>query len=156
MQFPDLLARFSDFVERAQYDAFAQLFTVDGIYDDVFYGRFVGRGAIGNMLREHFHGNARSFRWDLHDPVFDGRIGYAHYTFSYESTMRHSAGQRAVFTGAAKFELDDGLIAHYTEWAYGLAGLAQLDTPASVIERQARREAERILTTDRGAQHRDS
>ncbi|MCH9675317.1 MAG: nuclear transport factor 2 family protein [Gammaproteobacteria bacterium] len=153
MSFQDLLDRFTRAVMDADIASFEALFTEDGIYDDVFYGRFVGRAAIGQMLKEHFHGNACRFLWDMHDPVLSANVGYAHYTFSYTSSMPHSDGVRAVFTGSAMFELREGLIAHYREWAYGLAGLSQLGTPEHIIARQADREATRILSEEAGRRH---
>ena len=142
--FTGLLGRFTAAVRSGDADAFAALFTEDGAYDDVFYGEFRGRERLAEMLRDHFHGHARDFRWEMHDPVCDGRVGYAGYTFSYTSKMKHSAGRRVVFTGCARFMLRGGLIESYCEWAFGTAGLAQLGAPASVIARQSEREAARI------------
>lgn len=142
--FTGLLGRFTDAVRSGDADAFAALFTEDGVYDDVFYGEFRGRARLAEMLRDHFHAHARDFRWEMHDPVCDGRVGYAAYTFSYTSTMKHGAGRRVVFTGCGRFALRDGLIESYREWAFGTAGLAQLGAPAAVIARQSEREAARI------------
>lgn len=142
--FTGLLGRFTAAVRSGDADAFAALFTEDGVYDDVFYGEFRGRERLSEMLRDHFHGHARDFRWEMHDPVCDGPVGYAGYTFSYTSKMKHSAGRRVVFTGCARFNLRGGLIESYREWAFGTAGLAQLGAPASVIARQSEREAARI------------
>lgn len=153
-QFEEILQRFTSAVEAGDVEAFTALFTADGTYDDVFYGVFRGREALGRMLAEHFHGNAKDFRWQMHEPVCDGRIGYAHYTFSYTSTMAHSAGRRVVFTGCSQFELDGGRIAAYREWAFGIAGLAQLGTPPAVIARQAERETERMRAGADRAAHR--
>jgi len=152
-QFRDLLDRFTIAVETKDIDGFSTLFAADGEYDDVFYGVFVGREAIARMMREHFHGNAKDFRWQMHDAVFSDGIGYAHYTFSYTSTMAHSVGQRVVFTGCAQFKLQDGKIHSYREWAYGLAGLSQLGAPAELLARQAGRESERILDAADPAVH---
>ena len=113
--FTDLLDRFTAAVESGDGDAFAALFCEDGVYDDVFYGEFRGRERLAEMLREHFHGHARDFRWEMHDPVCDGRVGYASYTFSYTSTMRRSEGRRVVFTGCSRFLLREGLVESYRE-----------------------------------------
>ena len=153
MSFDALLARFTCAVVERDIAGFSALFAVNGIYDDVFYGRFCGRESIGQMLDTHFHGNAKDFFWEMHDPVCVGDVGYTHYTFSYTSTMHRSQGQRAVFTGAANFVLSEGLIAHYREWAYGLAGLTQLGVPAEIVHRQATREAMRILDSESGRRH---
>ena len=145
MQFRTLLDRFTAAVEANDTEAFCGLFAPDGTYDDVFYGVFRGHDELVRMLREHFHGNAEDFRWQMHEPVCDGHIGYANYTFSYTSTMKHSAGRRVLFTGCSQFRLDgSGKIAAYREWAFATAGLAQLEAPPEVLVRQARRESERV------------
>lgn len=155
--FTGLLGRFTAAVESGDDTAFAALFTEDGVYDDVFYGEFRGRARLAEMLREHFHGHARDFRWEMHDPVCGpgGRIGYANYTFSYTSKMPRSEGRRVVFTGCARFTVDDGgLIESYREWAYGTAGLSQLGVPPEAIGRQCEREAARIRAAADPARHR--
>ena len=151
--FAGLLDRFAAAVESGDSDAFAALFCEDGSYDDVFYGVFEGRARLAEMLREHFHAHARDFRWEMRDPVCDGRVGYANYTFSYTSTMPRSTGRRVVFTGCSRFVLRDGLIESYCEWAFATAGLAQLGAPPDVLARQAQREAARIHAAADRARH---
>lgn len=152
--FTDLLDRFTAAVESGDADAFAALFSEDGVYDDVFYGEFRGRARLAEMLRDHFHGHARDFRWEMRDPVCDGRVGYAGYTFSYTSTMKRSEGRRVVFTGCSQFLLRDGRIESYREWAFGTAGLAQLGAPPEALARQSEREAARIRASADRAMHR--
>ena len=152
--FTDLLDRFTAAVESGDDDAFVALFCEDGVYDDVFYGEFRGREGLAEMLREHFHGNARDFRWEMRDPVCDGRVGYASYTFSYTSTMKRSEGRRVVFTGCSQLRLREGLIESYREWAFGTAGLAQLGAPPQVLARQSEREAARIRARADRRRHR--
>ena len=142
--FTGLLDRFTAAVESGDIAAFTSLFHADGAYDDIFYGVFRGHEGLAEMLRDHFHGHARDFSWEMHDPVCDGRVGYAGYTFSYTSTMKRSEGRRVVFTGCSQFLLRDGLIESYREWAFGTAGLAQLGAPPPVLARQSEREAARI------------
>ena len=153
-EFAGLLARFTAAVESGDTAAFVALFCEDGVYEDIFYGAFRGPERLAEMLREHFHGHARDFRWEMREPVCDGRVGYANYIFSYSSTMPRSAGRRVVFTGCSRFVLRDGLIESYTEWAYGTAGLAQLGAPPSVLVRQAERESARIRSAADGSRHR--
>ena len=142
--FTGLLDRFTGAVESGDTAAFTSLFHADGTYDDIFYGVFRGHERLAEMLRDHFHGHARDFSWEMRDPVCDGRVGYASYTFSYTSTMKRSEGRRVVFTGCSQFLLRDGLIESYREWAFGTAGLAQLGAPPPVLARQSEREAARI------------
>lgn len=117
MDIPALLRAFCDAVERSDGTAFAALFTEDGVYHDVFYGTFTGRPAIAAMIDDWFYRTATDFRWDMHDPVSDGRMLYARYTFSYRSTLPEANAARAMFEGVAIMTLHDGRIASYREVA---------------------------------------
>ena len=88
----------------------AACFTEDGVYHDVFYGSFEGRGRIAEMINDYFHRDACNFRWDMHDPVSDGETGYCRYVFSYESKLGEAKGTRTMFEGVAIATLQDGLI----------------------------------------------
>lgn len=143
MSFTELLARFTSAVERGDGEGLADLFLPDGVYVDGFYGPSTGSPAIAAMLREHFHGVARDFRWQMLNPVCDGRIGYARWIFSYTSTMEASAGQRCVFEGMSRFELEGDLIRRYTEsFDRGLA-LVQLGFAPDRLAKVLRRAADR-------------
>src|SRR5208282_1166436 len=61
--------------------------------------------------------SATDMRWDMHDPVCDGRILYARYTSSYMSLLPEARGKRAMFEGVAIMRLRDGRIADYREVA---------------------------------------
>ena len=110
-----LLRAFCDAVEQRNGRAFAELFTEDGVYHDVFYGAFEGRVKIAAMIDDWFYRTATDFRWDMHHPVTDGTTLYARYTFSYKSTLPEANGARAMFEGVAIMTLRDGKIASYHE-----------------------------------------
>src|SRR3954467_10526932 len=110
-----LLRAFCDAVEQHNGKAFAGLFTEDGTYHDVFYGAFKGRAKIADMIDDWFYRTAKDFRWDMHEPVSDGRMLYARYTFSYVSTLPEARGKRVGFEVVAIMRLVDGLIAEYRE-----------------------------------------
>ena len=112
-----MLRAFCDAVEQRNGRAFAELFTEDGVYHDVFYGAFEGRTKIAAMVDDWFYRTATDFRWDMHDPVTDGTTLYARYTFSYKSTLPEATGARAMFEGVAIMTLKDGKIACYHEVA---------------------------------------
>jgi ketosteroid isomerase-like protein len=112
-----MLRTFCDAVEQHDGAAFAALFTEDGVYHDLFYGAFAGRAKIAGMIDDWFYRTAEDFRWDMHDPVSDGKTLYARYTFSYRSTSPEAQGARAMFEGVAIMTLRDGLIAVYHEVA---------------------------------------
>src|SRR5215471_2448039 len=112
-----MLRSFCNAVERRNGAAFASLFTEDGVYHDVFYGAFEGRAKIADMIDDHFYRTATDFRWDMHDPVSDGKTLYARYTFSYRSILPEAKGARVMFEGVAIMTLRDGLITEYREVA---------------------------------------
>ena len=112
-----MLRAFCDAVEQHNGAAFADLFTEDGVYHDVFYGAFAGRARIAEMIDDWFYRNATDFRWDMHSPVSDGQTLYARYTFSYRSTLPEAKGARAMFEGVAIMRLRDGKILEYHEVA---------------------------------------
>ena len=112
-----MLRQFCDAVERKDGAGLAALFTEDGVYHDVFYGAFKGRAKVAELIHDWFYKTADTFRWDMHDPVFDGRTLYARYTFSYRSTLPEANGARAMFEGVAIMTLKDGKIAAYHEVA---------------------------------------
>ena len=117
MNTEQLLRAFCDAVEQHNGKAFAELFTEDGVYHDVFYGAFKGRPDIAKMIDEVFYRTATDFRWDMHSPVTDGKTLYAHYTFSYRSTLPEAKGARVMFEGVAMMKLRDGTILEYHEVA---------------------------------------
>jgi ketosteroid isomerase-like protein len=112
-----MLRAFCDAVEQRNGKAFAELFTEDGVYQDVFYGAFQGRAKIAELIDDWFYRTASDFRWDMHEPVSDGTTLYARYTFSYRSILPEAAGVRAMFEGVAIMTLQDGKIARYHEVA---------------------------------------
>jgi len=112
-----MLRAFCDAVEQRNGKAFADLFTEDGVYHDVFYGAFAGREKIAGLIDDWFYRAATDFRWDMHAPVSDGETLYARYTFSYRSTLPEAKGARVMFEGVSIMKLRDGLIAQYHEVA---------------------------------------
>jgi ketosteroid isomerase-like protein len=112
-----LLEKFCSAVERRDGKGFAELFTEDGVYHDVFYGAFKGRAKIAEMIDDWFHRTARDFRWEMFRPVSDGKTLYAYYTFSYVSTLPEANGKRVGFEGVSMMSLRDGRIADYREVA---------------------------------------
>lgn len=147
MSFCALLDSFTDAVAAGDGPEFAQLFTPDGAYVDGFYGPFQGREAIAHMLEHHFHGAAKDFHWRMYDPVDNakGTLGYARYLFTYTSTLPESKDKRVVFEGMSRFEMRDGLIAHYSEiFDKGIA-LTQLGFPEARIAKSLTRWTDSFL-----------
>jgi hypothetical protein len=63
----------------------------------------------------HFADGGCDFRWEFHDPVRTGSIGYASYRFSYTSTHPDAKGGRVVFDGIGRFDLAGDKIRRYSE-----------------------------------------
>jgi ketosteroid isomerase-like protein len=153
MDATELLTRFCQAVEAGDGAAFAALFTEDGVYHDVFYGTFAGRERIAAMLTDWFHRDARDFRWDMHDPVSDGRTLYARYVFSFTSKLAGAEGRRAMFEGVSIMTLRDGLIAAYREVADTTPGLIDLGFPPERIVRIAARAGAALKARPDSARH---
>jgi limonene-1,2-epoxide hydrolase len=136
-----MLRAFCDAVEQRNGAAFAELFTEDGVYHDVFYGTFTGRAKIAGMIDDSFYRTATDFRWDMHDPVSDGETLYARYTFSYRSLLPEAKGARAMFEGVAIMKLRGGRITEYHEVANTATGFADMnfaaERMAKIFARQA-------------------
>jgi ketosteroid isomerase-like protein len=130
-----MLRAFCDAVEKHDGAAFAALFTEDGVYHDVFYGAFAGRARIAEMIDDWFYRTADDFRWDMHDPVSEGRTLYARYTFSYRSKLPEAKGARVMFEGVAIMTLRDGLIAEYHEVANTATGFVDMNFAPERIAR---------------------
>jgi ketosteroid isomerase-like protein len=122
-----MLRAFCEAVEQHNGTAFGALFTEDGVYYDVFYGAFAGRAKIAEMIDDWFYRTAEDFRWDMHDPVSDGRTVYARYTFSYRSKLPEANNARVMFEGVAIMTLRDGLIAEYHEVANTATGFVDMN-----------------------------
>ena len=135
-------------------ERFAGLFTEDGVYHDVFYGAFKGRPAIRDMLENHFHRDAENFRWDMHDPVQHGNIGYARYVFSYDSKLAGAEGKRGLFEGVSVVRLSNGVIADYREVANVGPGLARLGFAPERLAKLMQRQARDLAARDEAAAHR--
>ncbi len=140
MDVSGMLSAFCGAVEQRNGTAFAELFTEDGVYHDVFYGPFEGRTQIADMIDEHFYRTAADFRWDMHEPVSDGTTLYARYTFSYRSTLPEAKGARAMFEGVAIMKLRDGRIAEYREVANTAPAFVDMNFAPERIARIAGRQ----------------
>src|SRR6201986_2966692 len=143
METTEMLHAFCDAVERHNGAAFAALFTENGVYHDVFYGAFEGRDKIAAMIDDWFYRTATDFRWDMHEPVSDGRTLYARYTFSYRSTLPEAKRGRAMFEGVAIMQLRDGRIESYREVANVATGFVDMNfAPERIAKIAARQGAE--------------
>ena len=132
--FTTLLHTFSVCAQDNDGARLAGLFTPDGTYDGYFFGPHSGRPAIAAMLAR-FHEGGAQYRWEFHEPLSDGRIGYARYRFSYLSKVAESAGTPVMFEGMCRLRLRDGLIEHYAEVFDRGVAFVQLGFPAGKVAR---------------------
>jgi ketosteroid isomerase-like protein len=148
-----MLDEFCDAVEKREGWRFANLFCPDGVYHDVFYGAFIGRQTIAEMVDEWFYKTASDFRWDMRDPVSDGRTLYAHYAISYKSLLPEANGARALFEGVAIMRLRDGLIADYREVAATGTGFIDMNFAPERIAKIFSRQAAALKARPEMARH---
>jgi ketosteroid isomerase-like protein len=155
MDAASLLKTFCTAVERRDGKGFAELFTEDGVYHDVFFGAFKGRARIAEMIDDWFYRTARDFRWEMFRPVTDGTMLYAYYTFSYISTLPEAKGRRVGFDGVSILRLEDGKIAEYREVANSSIGLLDIGFAPERVARILAREAAHIKARPEWARHID-
>ena len=148
-----LLHAFAEAVQNRDGEAFSQLFTDDAVYHDVFYGAFSGRAKIAELVNDWFYRTATDFRWHLHDPVSDGKILYARYTFSYKSLLPEAGGKRVMFEGVAIYTLRDGLIADYREVANTGPALLDLGFAPERVAKILSREGAALKARDEAKPH---
>lgn len=153
MQIRELLDAFTAAVETRDGRALAALFTEDGAYHDVFYGRFVGREQIAALIDDWFYRDAAEFRWDMLDPVSDGDLLYARYVFSYRSSLPDAEPGRVVFEGVAMLTLRDGAIAEYREIALTAPVLPRLGFAPERIAKILRRQDAALRARPEAAPH---
>jgi ketosteroid isomerase-like protein len=151
-----LLSAFCRAVEAGDGPGFAGLFAEDGVYHDLNYGTFTGRGQISDMLTGRFHRDARDFRWDMLDPVSDGTTLYARYVFSFTSRRAGAEGRRAIFEGVSIMTLRDGLIATYREISNLGPGLLDLGVPPERVQQLLARQGAALKRRPEAARHRST
>ena len=125
-EFAQLLDAFTRSAESGDGARFARHFTEDAVYHDYIYGAHRGRADIARMLADLFHRDAADYRWEMFDPVCDGKQGYAWSLSSFTSKIPEFEGRRVVIDGISRFVLRDGLIAEYRESVNGGVAMAQL------------------------------
>ena len=151
--FAALVEAFASAAASGDGKRFAALFAEDGVYHDVFYGTFKGREALADMLENRFHRDAGNFRWDMHDPVRNGDLGYARYVFSYDSKLKGAEGRRGMFEGVSIMTLDGDLIRSYREVANVGPGLVSLGFAPERVEKILSREAHELAERPEAAGH---
>ena len=122
-----MLRAFCDAVEQRNGAAFAELFTEDGVYHDVFYGAFTGRAKIAGMIDDWFYRTATDFRWDMHDAGQRRRDALRALHVQLSLMLPEAKGARAMFEGVAIMKLRDGKIAEYHEVANTATGFVDMN-----------------------------
>ena len=148
-----LLRAFCDAVERRDGAGLSTLFSEDGVYYDAFYGAFAGRARIAELIDDWFYRTARNCRWDMLEPLTDGRTLYARYAFSYVSTLPEAQGRRVGFEGVSIMKLRDGLITEYREVANVGPALVALGFVPERVCKILAREGERLRDAPELARH---
>jgi ketosteroid isomerase-like protein len=125
-EFAQLLNDFTRSAESGDGARFASHFTEDAVYYDYIYGPHQGRADIAHMMQDLFHRDAADYRWEMFDPVFDGKMGYAWSLSSFTSKIPQFQGKPVVIDGMSRFVVRGGLIAEYRESVNGGVAMAQL------------------------------
>ena len=149
----ELVNAFTKAAETRNGKAMAALFAEDGIYHDVFYGYFAGRDRIAELVDDWLYRHARDLRWDMLNPISDGKILYTNYVFSYVSTMPEANGKRVMFDGVGIMQLRDGLIAHYREVANTGPALFDLGFAPARVAKILSRQGDVLRARPEAARH---
>jgi steroid delta-isomerase-like uncharacterized protein len=121
---------------RRDVDGLLALFTDAASYDDLFFGPHTGRDELRAMFDRMFH-EGREYAWSMSAAVEDGRRAAAEWTFSYtvSDAIPRSEGRKVRFGGMSLFELENGKIRAYREYANVGVALLQLGfTPQALAK----------------------
>jgi steroid delta-isomerase-like uncharacterized protein len=132
----NLVERFAEAFNRLDVDGLLACFTADATYRDLFYGPHAGQAALRGMFERMFR-EGRDYRWNMDAIVTDDRRAAAEWTFGYTATagVPRSEGRRVRFSGMSIFEVADGRIRAYREYANTGAALLQLGfAPESIAK----------------------
>ena len=144
--FAALLRRFTAAAEAGDGPAFAACFTEDAVYHDYIYGDHAGRASIAHMMSDLFHRDAGpDYRWQMFDPVCDGRLAYASSLSSFTSQVPEFAGRRVVIDGISRFELQGGLISDYRESVNGGVAMVQLGVAPARLDKVLQRWSRQLI-----------
>jgi len=136
----NIVERFAKAFNGRDVDALLTCFTADATYRDLFYGPHAGQAALRGMFERMFH-EGRDYHWSMDAIVLDEGRAAAEWTFGYTASaaVPRSEGRRVRFSGMSIFELEDGRIHAYREYANTGAALLQLGFAPESIAKVLRR-----------------
>ena len=136
----DIVERFAKAFNGRDVDALLTCFTADATYRDLFYGPHAGQTALRGMFERMFH-EGRDYHWSMDAILLDEGRAAAEWTFGYTASaaVPRSEGRRVRFSGMSIFELEDGRIHGYREYANTGAALLQLGFAPESIAKVLRR-----------------
>ena len=136
----NIVERFAKAFNGRDVDALLTCFTADATYRDLFYGPHAGQAALRGMFERMFH-EGRDYHWSMDAIVLDEGRAAAEWTFGYTASaaVPRSEGRRVRFSGMSIFELEDGRIHGYREYANTGAALLQLGFAPESIAKVLRR-----------------
>jgi steroid delta-isomerase-like uncharacterized protein len=119
--------RFTEAFNRGDVKGLVELFTEDGTYDDIFFGPHKGRDALREMFERMFR-EGKGYEWRFETVLEDGRRAAGEWRFRYtvSDAVPRSAGRPVRFKGMSVFDLRDGRISAYREYADTGVALLQL------------------------------
>ena len=134
-------------------DALPTCFARTGFITTCFTVSLSGKQKIAEMINDWFFKSATDVRWDMHDPVCDGKILYARYVFSYRSLLPEAGGRRAMFEGVSVMRLREGRIADYREVANTGPGFVDMNFAPERIVKILRRQGDALKARPELARH---
>ena len=136
----NIVERFAKAFNGRDVDALLTCFTADATYRDLFYGPHAGQVALREMFERMFH-EGQDYHWSMDAIVLDEGRAAAEWTFGYTASaaVPRSEGRRVRFSGMSIFELEDGRIHAYREYANTGAALLQLGFAPESIAKVLRR-----------------
>ena len=136
----NLIERFAASFNKRDVDGLLALFTADATYRDLFYGPHAGQAALRGMFERMFH-EGRDYDWHMDAIVMDQRRAAAEWTFSYTASaaVPRSEGRSVRFSGMSIFDLENGQIHAYREYANTGVALLQLGFAPEAIAKVLRR-----------------
>ncbi len=136
----NIVERFDQAFNGRDVEALLTCFTANATYRDLFYGPHAGQAALRGMFERMFH-EGRDYHWSMDAIVLDEGRAAAEWTFGYTASaaVPRSEGRRVRFSGMSIFELEDGRIHAYREYANMGAALLQLGFAPESIAKVLRR-----------------
>lgn len=133
---PDVAHRFAAAFNAHDVERVLDCFTPDAVYEDLFYGRFTGRGGLRSLF-ERMYAEGEHHEWRMIRVVDDPACTIAEwrFTFTVSAAVAPSSGRTLAFRGVSIFETLAGRCHAYREYFDRGAALLGLGISPAVVAR---------------------